>query len=770
MSRRSPRTGLVGAAVALVVLAGLPALARPLHYGAVTDPALAACDDARWQGRIEEAAACYGDVLAGEGAAGVRAEAAWALGDRHAANRLFRAAAADRPGDPALLTRWGDLYADSHQDSEAMNIYREALAADDGYAYARLGAGRLLVGAFDDAANEYLEPLLSERDHPAGARLGAWLLVARMALESGSLDDAADALDEAEELVSEHGWPPLEVYALRAAIDLINGVGESRWTRASLAYNPRYGDIYAIPAHFHVIARRYRDAIDLYGQAVDIDPGLASAHEELGVNLLRDNQVSRARRHLEIAYELDPFSPVAVNTLRLLDSFSRFDLINWPETPRAGGEHPLVLRLQKEESAAIAPYAVELAQRSIAEFTAKYGYTLTEPVVIEMYPDHEDFAVRTAGMPGLGILGATFGYVIAMDSPSARSTDQFQWGTTLWHEMAHVFTLEATDHLVPRWFSEGVSVFEEWRSGPHPGPHIPMAVYNAMHEERFLPVAILDEGFLRPSYPDQVIVSYMQAGLVCQFIDRRFGPAALGEMLSAYRDGLDTEAVVETVLGLPTPRFDREFREFVKNEHGHVLRGLEDWHAARAALHEGLEAGDWDAVTAAATDFVELHPGYVEPDSGYVALARAHEARNERPAALAALETFWQKGGYDPDALKRLADWLADADRRAEAVRVLETVVLVQPLDTELHAVLGDLLLETGDAARALREFEISLAGDPHDKASAYYRVARAEAELGNTDRARSNLLAALDIAPAFRPAQRLLLELTRAEAARKTQ
>ncbi|MDH5309436.1 MAG: hypothetical protein OEY08_05700, partial [Gammaproteobacteria bacterium] len=96
--------------------------------------------------------------------------------------------------------------------------------------------------------------------------------------------------------------------------------------------------------------------------------------------------------------------------------------------------------------------------------------------IIEMYPDHEDFAVRTAGMPGLGILGATFGYVIAMDSPSARSTDEFQWGTTLWHELAHVFTLEATGHLVPRWFSEGVSVLEEWRSGPQPGVHIPLSV------------------------------------------------------------------------------------------------------------------------------------------------------------------------------------------------------------------------------------------------------------------------------------------------------
>jgi len=734
---------------------------RPIHYGAVGDASLAACDALHWRGRRDASTTCYRELLSGAAAAGIRAEAAWALNDLHLANRLFQEAVQDRPGDAGVLTRWADLYADTHQDAEAMEIYREALAVDSDHAWARLGAARVLTRSFDDAAAQWLEPLLADESLPAGARAGAWLLVARVELENGNLDQAGEALDEASGLITSNDWPPLEAYALRAAMDLVNDVDSSAWIERSLEYNPHYGDIYAVPAHFYVLSRRYREAIDLYQHALDIEPDLSSAHEELGVNLLRDNQMSRARRHLEIAYEQDPFSPVAVNTLRLLDSFSNFDVIG---NDGGDGGHPLVFRLHKREAAAIAPYATELAVQAIREFTERYAYPLREPVIIEMYPDHEDFAVRTAGMPGLGILGATFGYVIAMDSPSSRPAEEFQWGTTLWHELAHVFTLEATGHLVPRWFSEGVSVLEEWRSGPQPGVHIPLPVLAAMRDDRLLPIATLDQGFLRPSYPDQVIVSYMQAGLVCRYIDEHHGERKLGELLLAYRDGLDTSAAIDRVLGLDAPKFDREFERYVDEEFGTLLAGLDDWRRSHAELGKHVERGAWRRVAELADELIATHPAYVEPDSPWLALAKARDELGEPAAALGALRDYWSRGGYHPDALKDLATRLAENGDGSTAIDVLSTVALVQPLDRDLHGRLGDLLLDADRPADALREFEILLALDPHDKADAYFRLGRAHERMGNIEQSKQSLLAALDIAPGYRPAQRLLLELMRVE------
>ena len=747
----------------LALTASVQVDARSIHYGAVEHDALLACDKLNWRGD-DAAEACFGDVLASSAPAAVRAEAAWALGDLHAANRLFQAASKTSPEDPAILTRWGDLYADSHQDAEAMDIYREALALDAQYAFALLGAARVLVGGFDEAANTYLEPLLTNSTMHPGARTGAWLLVARVALENDDLDEARHNLDRAETLIEDNDWPPLEPYALRAALDLVDGVRDSEWPARALAYNPRWGDIHAVPAHFYVISRRYRDAIDLYQKAVDVEPGHAAAHIELGVNLLRDNQVNRARRALETAHDIDPFSPVAVNTLRLLDSFSNFSLIQFPDGPAADGEVPIVLRLHKDETAAIAPYAIDLTRRSIEEFTQRYEFELREPVIIEMYPDHEDFAVRTAGMPGIGILGATFGYVVAMDSPAARSTDQFQWGTTLWHELAHVFTLEATDHLVPRWFSEGVSVFEEWRSGPTPGVKVPIPVYAAMRDDKFLPIATLDQGFIRPTYENQVIVSYMQAGLICQFIDERFGEDKLAAMLREFRDGANTVDAIERVLDLSGPAFDREFDLYLDIEHGSILAALDDWQELQTEAARAMSASDWAALEDAANRLVELHPTYVEPDSPYLMLAKAFEESDRENEALTALRTFHELGGYEPGALKRYASMLVARDEPSLAIDVLTTVAMVQPLDNELHAELGKLFLETDRAEDALQSYEIVLAQGTFDKASAYFNIARAHRALGNDDATRDNLLLALDVAPGYRDAQRLLLDVMRGD------
>jgi Flp pilus assembly protein TadD len=90
----------------------------------------------------------------------------------------------------------------------------------------------------------------------------------------------------------------------------------------------------------------------------------------------------------------------------------------------------------------------------------------------------------------------------------------------------------------------------------------------------------------------------------------------------------------------------------------------------------------------------------------------------------------------------------------------------VDPFDQELHGMLGELLLDGGRAEEALQEFSVALALDPHDKAIAHYRLAMAHHELGDKSQTQNHLLQALDVAPNYRPAQRLLLEMVQVEAA----
>src|SRR5260370_26914225 len=170
-----------------------------------------------------------------------------------------------------------------------------------------------------------------------------------------------------------------------------------------------------------------------------------------------------ARQELEKAYNGGYKSAEVVNSLRLLDSYKNFVTFKTNTT---------ILRLNKKEADLLRPYFESELRRAIATYEEKYKTKLPGPVQVEVYPDHEDFAVRTMGMPGLGALGVTFGSVVAMDSPSGRPPGSFHWASTMWHALSHVYVLQATHHRVPRWFTEGMAVYEETAAAPDSGDRL----------------------------------------------------------------------------------------------------------------------------------------------------------------------------------------------------------------------------------------------------------------------------------------------------------
>ena len=760
----------------LLLVAMKPVAARGIHYGAVTDSALMACDVQQWRGQREAAARCYRALFTGSTQLAVRAEVAWALGDVKSANELFGAAIKQR-STPALLTRWGELYAEKHQNAEALKLYQEALQLDKNFAFAQVGAASVLVYQYAAQANEYLQPVIEGKNVPAGAKLRALLLAARVNLENSDTTRAVELLKEATQVASDAQLPQLEIYALQASVELLQSplgtqVTQSVWVKKALEENPAYGDIYAIPAHFYVITRRTREAVELFKRAVEIQPDHWEARVEYGSSLLRDNQVAAAREQMEAAYKGDPYNVVTVNTLRLLDSLKDYDVLAYPDiteqqtaASKAKQEiAPMILRLHKKESAVLAPYVRKLTEQAIATYSSQFDFKLKEPVVIEVYPNHEDFAVRTAGEPGLGLLGVTFGHVVAMDSPSSRATDEFHWGTTLWHELAHVFTLESTDHRVPRWFSEGISVYEEWNTGPVKGVSIPAEVYAAFKAGQALPVAELDRGFIRPETPQQVMVSYMQAGLICQFIDREFGATKFNEMLNAFKRGMDTTQAVQSVFQLEPKAFDIRFNAFMQQEFKTLFERFDAWENARDVMSAAYERSDWTAVIDSAQAALAILPNDVEQGSPYVALARAYNSTQRTAQAQSTLQTYFRLGGHDAEALRWLATRLREQKKYGEAAQVLEAINYVAPFNYEVHGELGSTLLMLNRPVEALAEFQVALKLNPPDRATAYYQIAQAFHAMQRPTEAKKHVLLALEIAPNFRPAQQLLLELAKAK------
>jgi tetratricopeptide (TPR) repeat protein len=368
------------------------------------------------------------------------------------------------------------------------------------------------------------------------------------------------------------------------------------------------------------------------------------------------------------------------------------------------------------------------------------------------------------GMPGLGALGVTFGYVVAMDSPSGRRPGSFHWDSTLWHELSHVFVLSATKHRVPRWFTEGMAVHEETAASPDWGDRLDPQVIGAIKNKKLLPVSELDRGFIHPSYPSQVVVSYFQAGRICDYIKEHWGYEKLLAMMHDYAGGASTPDVIEKELGLKPEEFDKKFLTALEAENKKTVEGFEDWQKKIRHVNELAKAGKHDDVIREASAIRDVYSDYVEAGSAYEFLANAYLAKDDKPHAIAELERYSQVGGRNPGLLKKLATLLEEAGRKKEAAAVLARLNFIYPQDEELHRRLGDLYLALGKADDAAVEFRAAIAMKPLDAATARFNLAKAYRTAGKKSEAKEELLLALESAPGYRPAQRMLLELTKEE------
>ncbi len=754
---------LVACSVMLVVS---HSQAREHLLGALDNDTLLNCENLYWSGQRLKANACYLNIVRTTNPPEIQAEAIWALGDLYTADELLEQAAQLSPDNAMILVRTGELYNRTYQYQDAYNFFNQALMLEPDNAWAHVGAAEALSsGNNGEEINAHMEAVQSHFASPPGARLRTMTMSINSFMERDLYDQAREILDQAWGFIEDENLPKMELNALEAALAFVTRRTNEVQTYidAAIAEAPTYGDAYAIPGYFASITRRYSESGKFYQKAVEIEPEHWAAHLELGQNYLRLNQIDAGIRHVEISYEGDGFNPKTLNMMRLLDTFSEnFVDLTFPIPSESDGIPKLVLRLDRDEVNVLTPYAQELAEASMAIFEERYSFHPKEPVIVEIFPNHEDFVVRSIGMPGIGILGITFGYLFAMDSPTSHPNETYHWGTTLWHEMAHVYTVEASGHGVPRWYSEGISVYEEWNTGPIPGIKIPAYILQFIAEGAFLPVAQLDDGFMRPTYDEQVIVSYIQAGLIFQFISEEYGHDKIVHMLYQFVEDTDEVTAIETTLNISEEEFDRHFKQYVDIQYGPLLNNLQVWQQDLQATHRAYDTENWEETITAANRAIFTYPEYVEQDSPYIAKALAHSQLKENDLKFETLETFWQLGGYSVVALKELADEYIARGQQVEATNVFRDIHYVDPFDEATHGKLGDLYIGLNQPEAALLEYKVGLALNPLDQARAHYRVALAYKSLNDPSQSMEYLMTALDIAPQFRPAQELLLELSR--------
>jgi cellulose synthase operon protein C len=705
------------------------------------------CQTLRKHGQKTEAQACY-ESLVRSTSAYYRAEGYWGLEQYDQANEQFRIATAPAESDPLYKVRWGMLLHQRFNNIDAVGLFQEALQKDPKNAQAYLGLAIVSADGFDGKAPDYvsralvLDPKLVE----------AHEFAANLALEDADTEHAVAEADEALRLSPD----ALNAMAIHAAVELLADRSPDMWLDKIRKVNPGYAEGYTQVAHYLELNYRFEDAIVYDRKAIEADPKYWPARSQLGVGLMRLGQEDEPFQQLEMCYNNGYRDAQTVNSLRLLDSYKNFVTYK---------ENGTILRLRKSEADLLHPYFEAELQRIIATYDKKYKMKLTGPVQVEVYPDHEDFAVRTMGMPGLGALGVTFGQVVAMDSPSARKPGDFNWGSTLWHEMSHVYILSATNGRVPRWFTEGLAVHEETQVSPEWGDRISPEILVAIRDKKLLPVAKLDRGFIFPEYPAQVVVSYFEAGSICDYIHSQWGEGKLLDMVHSYAARKTTPEVIQADLGLSPEAFDKQYLAWLNQRYGKTVEVFDEWQKLLAHLVAVAKQNQYDEVLREGGVVRPMYPEYIGDANAYEFLAVADLAKGDKKAAAAVLTDYEKMGGEDPSILKKLASLEEELGQPKEAAATLERINYIYPVhDEELHRHLGDLWFAQANYPGAIREYTAVVALNPLDKAGAQFNLAQAYYASGQRDKAEESVLAALEAAPGYRPAQKLLLEIEHPE------
>ncbi|MEK7865327.1 MAG: hypothetical protein AAB434_01500, partial [Planctomycetota bacterium] len=202
----------------------------------------------------------------------------------------------------------------------------------------------------------------------------------------------------------------------------------------------------------------------------------------------------------------------------------------------------------------------------------RYEFEPHQPVTLELFPFHNDFSARTIGLPGLPAAGACLGRVVATLSPRAKEEmGPFNWGAVLWHEVAHVFAVQQSDEKTPRWFTEGLSTYEEKRyvegwefsGGGGWSSDLRLKTFQNYHLAKLIPLDRLNEGF----GGGDVIFYYYYASLIHEFTEKTWGFEKIPQMLKKYAEGKKDPEAFKEVYGIEMKEFEKRFHKWIHDEY-----------------------------------------------------------------------------------------------------------------------------------------------------------------------------------------------------------
>ncbi len=713
----------------------------------------------------------------------------WLLGRFHDANSLFGEALRSEPNNFEAQVLWGDLFQEKFNNPDAEISYNKILEVNRRYVPAMTGMAK--ISNPEPTLLRVLE--INPNYVPALEAYGELLLM------NNRREDGEGFLRQALSINPE-SIQSLSMLAAQAALNEEFALYAEMESRVN-DFSPDNAEFYTEVADTFGNNYRFTEAVGYARRAIAADPTYWQGHTVLGNNLVRLGEEDEGKRHLELAFANDPFNVLTSNLLQVFDTLEEYATL---ET-----EHYRV-NMSHRDAEVLWPYLEPLLEESWTHLTEKYGFAPATPIVLQIFENSEDFAVRSVGLPDIGpLVGICFGKVVTLISPDTLSAN---WQEIVWHELVHVWTLQMTGNRMPRWLSEGISTWEEHEAKPEWGRRQGLELVRAVREEKLLPVGGLNEGFTGANSNADLGFAYFQSYLVVDYIAKEFGFEKLLELVHEYAHIREESVRFENVFAQSLEDFDAGFRAWIERRvaeinvyvhyedapdegagHGHGVRQNSSAVLAELYNNASLKQHMRQRVQAEARDFqahlqlgivlfkeenyqeAETHLRFAHdllPDySGYpsppLVLSQIYEQLGNREAMLEQLEILLQNQQHDYDSAMILANAALQNADLERADYYIARALAINPYRLDVHYSAANLADMSGNTADAVREHQILVQLDLSDPVEARTNLARAYLSNGQSREARRSILQALEEAPSYLRAQQILLDTIDGEESR---
>jgi len=259
---------------------------------------------------------------------------------------------------------------------------------------------------------------------------------------------------------------------------------------------------------------------------------------------------------------------------------------------------------------------------------------------------------------------------------------------------------------------------------------------------------------------------------------------SLKKILRDLGEGVEVNKAIETNTA-PMEQLEKDFAAFAKERAEKLAPGL-GWKKPKAEdLKKGGEMAlaewiannptnyyalgqkakmyltekQWQEAKEPLKKLIQLYPNQTDSGNAYAMLAEAQRALGETDQERETLSTLAALAADAGDAYLRLME-LGAAKKDWPAVRTNATRFLaVNPLLPQPHRYMAQASESLSEPKQAMDSYRTLLLLDPADPAEVHFRLARLLHQAGDGT-AKRHVLMALEEAPRFRDAHRLLLDI----------